>query len=71
MIYLSLCTRSGLEDLVQGTYLIEDELSIFLSDLEHDLISGVPSLRLYEDGRTLLVHSALVAGGRRQLDFPV
>lgn len=46
-------------------------LSIFLSDLEHDLISGVPSLRLYEDCRTLLVHSALVAGGRRQLDFPI
>ena len=68
---MSLSARRCLEDLVQGTYLIEDELSIFLGDLEHDLISGVPSLRLYEDGRALLVHSALVAGSRRQLDFPV
>jgi hypothetical protein len=71
MIYMSLSARRCLEDLVQGTYLIEDKLSIFLGDLEHDLISGVPSLRLYEDGGALLVYSALVTGSRRQLDFPV
>lgn len=69
---ISLRTSGGcLEDLIQCAYLVKDELSILLVDLEHDLISGITALGLQENGGALLVDCALIPGCRCQLNLPI
>ena len=68
---LRISLLSSLKHFIYGTYLVEYEFAVAFGDLEHDFVPLVAAAWLKEHRRALLVHCALVARGRRQLDLPV